>query len=129
MSYIVDSYAWIEYFEGSEKGKSAEKIIDNPNILLFTLDSSIAEIYRWCYEKNVNFGKVFTDIKRISNIIPITLINWIVASSIKIAKRRTIKDFGLMDSLLLAKQIELKAKIVTGDSHFKGLKDVVYIGD
>ena len=129
MQCIVDSHAWIEYFEGSVKGKKTEKIIENPGITLITLESTIAEVFRWCNEKESNFGEVFNDIRRMSDIVPISLTNWIVAAPIKIAKRRFMKDFGLMDALLLAKQAELKAKIITGDKHFKNLKNVVYIGD
>lgn len=129
MLYIIDAYTWVEYFIDSKKGKLAARIIDNKTNLIITPESTLAEIYFWCYDNDKNFGEAFNILKRMSDISPISITNWIVAASIRIAKRRIIKDFGLMDSLLLAKQIELKAKIVTGDKHFKELKDVIYIGD
>ena len=39
-----------------------------------------------------------------------------------------IKNFGLIDALLVAKQKEIKCRIVSGDLHFKNLKQVVYMG-
>jgi len=32
-----------------------------------------------------------------------------------------------MDSLLLEKQKEIGGKILTGDPHFKGMKDIVFM--
>ena len=29
--YIIDSYAWVEYFKGSEQGESAKDFIENKN--------------------------------------------------------------------------------------------------
>ena len=49
-------------------------------------------------------------------------------SKIKHELRKKIKNFGLIDSILVAKQQELNCKIITGDSHFKNLKNVVFIG-
>ena len=41
--YIIDSYAWIEYFKGSEEGKVARKFIESTASLLPTM--VIAEVY------------------------------------------------------------------------------------
>jgi predicted nucleic acid-binding protein len=41
--------------------------------------------------------------------------------------RKRIKDFGPADSFVLATAKVLKAKIVSGDEHFKNLKNVIFI--
>lgn len=43
--------------------------------------------------------------------------------------RKKSKDFGLIDSILVSKQNELKCKIVSGGKHFDGLKNVVWVGE
>ncbi len=30
MRYVIDSYAWLEYFMGTDAGEIARKIIDSP---------------------------------------------------------------------------------------------------
>jgi len=41
--------------------------------------------------------------------------------------REKVKDFGLADSYVLAAARRLKAKIITGDPHFKGFKEAILI--
>jgi predicted nucleic acid-binding protein len=38
-----------------------------------------------------------------------------------------MKDFGLADAYVLATARKLKSKILTGDPHFKGMKEAVLI--
>jgi predicted nucleic acid-binding protein len=49
------------------------------------------------------------------------------AGLIHVKMRQTAKDFGIADALILATANKLEAKIVTGDPHFKGLKNAVLI--
>ena len=42
--------------------------------------------------------------------------------------RIKIKDFGLIDSSLIAKQNEINNIMVSGDKHFKDMKNIVYVG-
>jgi len=44
------------------------------------------------------------------------------------AKVQQLRRPGLTDGIVLASGRSLGAKIVTGDEHFKGLTEVVYIG-
>jgi predicted nucleic acid-binding protein len=41
--------------------------------------------------------------------------------------RRTEKDFGLADAYVLATAKKLKSKILTGDLHFRNVKEAVLI--
>jgi predicted nucleic acid-binding protein len=41
--------------------------------------------------------------------------------------RKTEKDFGLADAYILATARKLRAKILTGDPHFKSLKKAIMI--
>jgi predicted nucleic acid-binding protein len=41
--------------------------------------------------------------------------------------RKSLKDFGLADAYVLATARKLKAKVLTGDLHFKNVKDAVLI--
>jgi predicted nucleic acid-binding protein len=49
--------------------------------------------------------------------------------AIKGAKLRHERDWGLRDALIYATAIRDGAKVLTGDPHFKGLRDVIFLGD
>ncbi|MBW3000653.1 PIN domain-containing protein, partial [Candidatus Woesearchaeota archaeon] len=62
-----------------------------------------------------------------SRILAINRKDWLRGVEIKLEKRKRVTDFGLIDGLILAKQEELKCKVITGDKHFKNIKNVVYL--
>lgn len=45
------------------------------------------------------------------------------------SRRERISTPSLADGIIVAVGRALQAKIVTGDKHFKGLQDVIWIGD
>jgi len=129
MIYIVDSWAWIEYFIGSEKGLILKKLLDNKNHKFITMECTISELKSYCLRTNNDFSKMHNTLKRNSIILPVLKEHWLNAAEIRHEIRKMIKDFGLIDSILVSKQNELKCKIVSGDKHFKGMKNVIYIGE
>lgn len=126
--YLVDTYSWIEYILGTYKGAILRKILLDKRNKLFTLESTFAEVKEWCLRENYDFDIIFPKIRQDTLEVPISFENWIRAAEIKFELRKTIKDFGLIDALLLASQEQSKATIVTGDPHFKGIKNVKYLG-
>ena len=129
MIYIIDTYAWVEYINGSDKASSLRKLLENLDNKFITLECCIAELAGFSYKKQVNFEKIYELIKRNSIILPVLTKNWIDAAKIRFELRKKIPHFGLVDSILVAKQKELSCKIISGDPHFKNLKNIIYIGD
>ena len=127
MQYILDTYAWIEYFIGSKKGEAVRDLIKSNKNTLFTIENCISELVQWCLEENINISKVLNIVRINSEIISVDLDDWIEAVKIKFHKRREIKDFGLMDAIILVKQEKFNCKIITGDKHFKNLSDVLFL--
>jgi len=129
MNYIIDTSAWIEYIKGSKKGEVLKKIFENNTNKVITLECSIAEIRLYCIRNNYKFEEAFNLIKTNSFIFSILLETWLEAARIKSELRKNRPGFGIIDALLIAKQKENNAKLVSKDSHFKSLKNVIYIGD
>ena len=129
MIYIIDTYAWVEYINGSDKASILIKLFKDQNNRFITMECCIAELAGFSLKKDIDFKKIFDLVKTNSIILPVLMKNWIEAAKIKYELRENIKHFGLIDAILVSKQKEIKAKIVSGDSHFKTLKNVVYIGD
>ena len=123
---IIDSYAWIEYFFGSEKGKKVRDLIEKKEC--YTLEHNLAEIYEWAKKNNENFDFLQRIIIVKSKILAISRKDWLRGVEIKLEQRKESKDFGLIDGLMLAKQEDLKCRLVTGDKHFKNAQNVIFLG-
>ena len=129
MIYIVDSYAWIEYFISSKGGLVFRGLLEDKNHKFITLECTISELKCYCIRTGFDFNQGYNAVKRNSIILPVLISHWLEAADIRQEIRKKVKDFGLVDSILLAKQNELKCKIVSGDRHFKGIKNVIYLGE
>lgn len=126
MKYLIDSYAWIEYLNGSSAGEKVNKILNN-NKEIYTLNLIISEIISRMSRLNQNSGIAYKAIisnAKIINLSPEISKN---AGLLHAEIRKTIKDFGLVDAILLSLARDMKAKIVTGDEHFKKFKEAIFI--
>ena len=127
MKYVIDSYAWVEYLLGSKKGETLKKLFMQEGNEFLTVECCLAEMKGWCLKNNQDFNGVFTVIRANSMIIALRENDWIKAADERFEQRKRQKDFGLIDALILVKQKEFDAKIISGDKHFKELSDVVFI--
>ena len=123
MTVLVDSWAWIEYFKGSESGKKPKEIIEsNEQLLIATIN--LSEIYRFLLDnKPHDADKLIKFVIGSSFAIPLE-----VSTALKAAKIKKIFKIGLADAIVVATAEENNATILTGDPDFKNLKNVLYIG-
>ncbi len=126
MKYIIDSYAWVEYLDGSTLGEKVKKILEGNNEI-FSLNLTISEVVSKVKRKNGNIDTAYNAINSISKVAEITPEIAKKAGEFHAEIRKRIKDFGLVDSLILTLARELNARIVTGDEHFRGFKEAVFI--
>jgi predicted nucleic acid-binding protein len=127
MLYIIDTHAWVEYFKGSKLGATVKKLFDNQNNSFVTVTCSLAELKCWALRIEDNFDELLQIVRSNSTISSVSEENWIDAASIRHEQRKTHYDFGLIDALILAKQKELHGMVISGDKHFKLLRDVVFL--
>ena len=126
MKFIIDTDAWIEYFLGSSSGKKVEKIIEADDNSIFSSAITVAEITSIICRRNDDLELLAT-VEDYSAIVGITKGIAKKAGRIHADMRKSIKNFGMADSIILATAKEVNGKVVTGDKHFKGLKDVILI--
>ena len=74
-----------------------------------------------------NFNKQLEFIKAKSLILDIGEKVTMKTGSVYLKMRSKIKDFGLIDSIILATSMIEMAGIVTGDKHFRNLNNVKYL--
>jgi predicted nucleic acid-binding protein len=125
MSFIIDTSAWVEYLEGSNKGDKINHYVENEEIitpLIVVLELSVkAEKEGWNMEKIYNFIKLKSSIVG----FPENEIN--LFGKIYVSARNKIPSFGMADAIILATSKNLKSKIITTDHHFKEFEDIILI--
>ncbi len=117
-TFLIDTYAWVEYFIGSKRGEKVKKIIEDENNAILTPECCLAEIKGWAIRENVDFEELYSITRKVSDIQCILTRDWL-----DVAK----KGFGMMDALIIAQQKRMVCKVVSGDPHFEHLKDVIFI--
>ena len=124
--YVVDSYAWIEYLDGTEIGRKVSDLIKENNEI-FTCVLTIAEVVSKAARKGKDAKIAYDVLNSNSKIIDADEELSLQAGLLHYEMRKNVKDFGLADAYILATAEKLKAKILTGDRHFKNMKEAVLI--
>jgi predicted nucleic acid-binding protein len=125
----MDSYAWLEYFMGTEAGKKVKQIIDTETDEKLTPSICLAEIYSKILkmedEEKAELRRSF--IKSRSALVVLDEDLAVAAAKIDIAMKKKVQNWGLADSIVLTTARDRKARVVTGDPHFRGLNEVFII--
>ena len=125
--YVIDAYAWIEYLIGSDIGAKVHEILEKETIETYTCAVTVAEVVSKIAREGKD-TKVAYDVL-LSNSIVINADEELSkdAGLVHAEVRKTEKDFGLADAYVLATARKLKSKVLTGDPHFKSMKEAVLI--
>ena len=135
MKIVIDAYAWIEFFAGSEKGCKVKDIIENADEV-HTPDTVLAEVARKYIREGTDERTVNARLEIInsaSNIVPVDTKLALEAAkcylelAIKCRKSK-LNTPSLFDAIVLATGRSLKSQIVTGDEHFKNLPETLGVG-
>jgi predicted nucleic acid-binding protein len=124
--HVVDAYAWIEYLDGSEAGRKVGALLEN-NGETYTCAMTIAEVVSKVSRKGKNVKIAYDVLLSNSQIVNVDEELSLQAGLLHSEMRKTLKDFGLADAYVLAVARTVKAKILTGDPHFRGFKEAVMI--
>ncbi|MEM5879001.1 MAG: PIN domain-containing protein [Candidatus Aenigmatarchaeota archaeon] len=124
---LFDTFAWIEFFKGSESGKKAAEIIFKEKC--FTSVISLSELVEWCFKNNLEdkIEEYLKGIEKASIILEVKKEIALLAGKINNERKKKIKGWGMIDSIILATAIFAGVKILTGDIHFKDLENVEFL--
>jgi predicted nucleic acid-binding protein len=129
MRYVIDSYAWLEYFMGTEAGRKAKEIIDSEADEKLTPSICLAETYAKILktedEEKAELRRAF--IKSRSALVPLTEELAVEAAKADVRMKRKVQGWGLADSIVLSTARNRSGKVVTGDTHFRGLAEAQMI--
>ena len=124
MNVVFDTYAWIEYFLGSEQGKVVESYmkesIITPFIVLLEL-SYRADKEEWNFKQYLDFIKVNS---KITNVTEEFVLRF---GQVYNKVKKDVPEIGIADAIVLLTALEQNAKILTGDKHFKDLPQTILL--
>ena len=134
MKLVVDSYAWLELFLGSQKGLKVSQMITDADEVR-TPDVVLAEISRKYMREKAEKGTVKSRLETITSASLVTPVEIEVAmkageASIELAARAAEQKRrapSLFDAIVLATARVHDSKVLTGDEHFEGLPDTIPI--
>lgn len=122
-SYVIDSYAWVEYFRGTREGAAAKEYIEKKSNA--TCSISLAELSEKYKRENKDFSEDYNFIVSKSEIIDLSGDIALAAGEINFENKKKIKNWGMSDAVILATARMFNAKVVTGDEHFRNLNAVM----
>jgi predicted nucleic acid-binding protein len=125
--YVIDAYAWIEYLIGSDTGAKVYAILEKETIETYTCAVTVAEVVSKVAREGKDTKVAYDILLSNSKVINADEELSKAAGLLHAEVRKTEKDFGLADAYVLATARKLKAKILTGDPHFKNMREAVLI--
>jgi predicted nucleic acid-binding protein len=124
--YVIDAYAWIEYLDGSDAGREVSAILENNDDIFtcaVTLGEVVSKVARMGKDAKVAYDVLLGN----SQVVIVDEELSLQAGLLHCEMRKTAKDFGLADAYVLATARRLESKILTGDAHFKILKEAIML--
>ena len=134
MKIVVDAYAWIEFFLGSEAGQRAKGIIERAERVL-TPGTVLAEVARKYSREGATaptIRKRLATMLETSETVDIDADLALEAARATVLLERRAASSGLrkpslFDGIVLASARLNGAKVLTGDEHFKNLDETVWL--
>jgi len=124
--YVIDSYAWIEYFRGTDAGSHVRPYVESESAATSAL--TIAELKeKYLRESWSSFDEDSSFITARTALTPVNAAIAVMAGEINHRREKIKSDWGMADSIVLTTARTASARVVTGDPHFEGLSDALLI--
>ncbi len=132
-SYVMDTYAWVEYLLGSKVGDKAKTYVEGGRAI--TPSIVLAELRKW-YLKEIETGRRseremqvhFAFVESKTQIIPLDAGLALKAGETDFLMKKRIRNWPLADSVIYATAKSGGSQVISGDPHFRGIDDVIFIG-
>jgi PIN domain nuclease of toxin-antitoxin system len=124
LTVLIDSWAWVEFFAGSRIGEEVRDYVMDESLEIIISSINLAEIYRIALDR---FDESTAETRRKAMLSRCFLIPVDEEIAIQGARFRHERNWGMGDALIYATAVREGAKVLTGDPHFKGLKDTIFL--
>ena len=124
---LVDCWAWVEFFEGSEKGAKIMELMRNETNL-YVSSLTLAEVANWCVKNSKTPVDVYLSaIKTNAAVFDVGERTAEIAGKNLSTMRKRSPGIGMVDAILYSQAALMRLPLLTGDPHFKHLENVVFV--
>lgn len=127
---VFDTYAWIDYISGGRHAKKVSDLLEDSQNQKVTPATVIAELTERLLREGIDQSKIeqiLYFVKSRTKVYPCDPEVAFHAGQINFQEKKKVKDWGMLDSLNYAVARILDYSFVTGDPHFKGKNDVIFL--
>ncbi len=125
--YIVDSWAWMEYLDGSPAGARVRDEIERPTSELFTHAVTLAEIVSKVRRRGAEVDVAWKAITTNSKILTADKDDSRQVGLLHATMKSRNPNFTLADAFVLASSRKMGAKVLTGDPDFRGVENAIML--
>src|SRR2546425_3182750 len=118
---VLDSFAWIEYFNGTSAGEKVQNFLETGGAV--TPAIVVAELAEKHKRENREFGPKYDFVKARTSILPLEERLAREAGELNFERKKKVKNWGMADAIILATARRAGSQIVTGDPHFRDLTE------
>jgi predicted nucleic acid-binding protein len=123
---VVDTWAWLEYLEGSESGKVVDsKFAESEE--LWTSSVSLAELVSKYRRRGMSEEVAVRAVTSLSRVREVDADNAVEAGRIHAEVKGKSPGFGLADAMVLQLARKVGARVLTGDQDFRGVKEALLL--
>lgn len=125
LSVLIDSHGWIEYFAEGRLAAKYAPYIEKANISEYA--TPVIVLYE-VYKRLKALKGEEAALKAVAHIVEHTKIIQITKKiALNAADISLEAKLAMADAMIKAVAEERNAKIITGDEHFKGMENVIFI--
>lgn len=125
--YIIDAYAWIEYFNATKQGEKVKEIIEDKDNEIYTNPITLSELASSFERNNSSFSEEKEILLTLSKIMALDIAFFEDTGKLHAQMKKQRKHMSMADVFVYASAKKLNGKVLTGDEDFRGLKEVVMI--
>lgn len=122
---VIDTFAWIEYFSGTDRGAKAKPYIEKGDSI--TPSVVVAELVDKCTREGTDPAERLKFVRSKTSIAQLDYELAEAAGMMRAERASKVKGWGMIDSCILATARARGLKVVTGDSHFATFPDAIMI--
>lgn len=131
-SFVIDTFAWVEYLIGSPRGRNATKYIESGRAATPTI--VLLELVKWFLREvearrrtMAEMNHAFEFVRTSTLLVDLDEKLARTAGETDFVMKKKVQGWPLADSIVYATATTVGATVVTGDPHFKPLGNVTML--
>jgi len=122
---LFGTHPWIELLNDGPKGKLVAGLMEQEQPAIAT--PSLSELTSWAFRNELDAKSILEKVKEASLVLPLTEEVAQLAGELHFLYKKETPGWGMVDSMIYATALTHGLKLVSGDKHFKGKQNVVFL--